>query len=208
MSAHQESTGEPQTASRTKKPLQLIRRVQPEIMTAEAFLEKDLPPLRPIIPGLIPEGALLLAGAPKAGKSRLALALAIAVATGRPALAKIDVERRAVLYLCLEDGERMTQDRMQSLLDGAPNSLDIAFEWPKVEAGCEAELEHWLEAHPDAGLVVVDTLERIRPENTAYQSVYKADYAACAPLSDLAHRYRICVLIIHHTRKSRVEDAG
>jgi hypothetical protein len=191
------------------EPLRLVRRKRPKIVAVQEFMKKDLPPLQQVVPGLLLEGAILVAGAPKAGKSRLALSLAVAVATGRPALGKIPVKQRDVLYLCLEDGERMTQDRIRALQDDDPGSLFMSFkDWPRLGEGCEIEIESWLQEHPNAGLVVIDTLQRIRPETKAYQSVYSNDYAACSPLADLAHKHRICILIVHHTRKTRKEDQG
>lgn len=211
MSAKRE-TNDPEGADNSQRePLRLVRRQQPEIISAREFLKKDFPPLQQIVPGLLPEGAILLAGAPKAGKSRLALSLAVAVATGRPALGKIPVKQRDVLYVCLEDGERMTQDRLRALEGEDPGTLAMSHDakhWPRVEAGCEGQIEDWLKQHPNAGLVVIDTLQRIRPESKAYQSVYEKDYAACAPLADLAHKHHICVVIVHHTRKARKEDDG
>jgi len=97
---------------------------------------------------------------------------------------------------------------MRALHDEDPGSIDMTFEWPTLRDGCETEIEDWLDGHPNAGLVVIDTLQRVRPQGMAYKTLYEMDYAACAPLADLAHRRGICVLIIHHTRKARKEDAG
>jgi hypothetical protein len=59
---------------------------------------QDFPDLRFAVEGLIPEGLTLLIGPPKAGKSWLALALLLAVASGGVALGVIKTPARRVLY--------------------------------------------------------------------------------------------------------------
>ena len=80
-----------------------------------AWLDAQVfPPLSYAVPGLIPEGSVLLVGAPKIGKSWLVLTVALA-AGGGMALS-IAVPKRPVLYLALEDGNRRLQDRCRKLL--------------------------------------------------------------------------------------------
>jgi hypothetical protein len=78
-----------------------------------------LPPLAYAVPGLIPEGSVLLVGAPKIGKSWMVLSIALAAAVGGRALG-IEVPQRPVLYLALEDGHRRLQDRCRRLLADDP----------------------------------------------------------------------------------------
>ncbi len=80
------------------------------------LLAEEFPPLRWIVPDLIPAGLSLLVGAPKVGKSWAALDVALAVAAGGKALGGIAVEAGGVLYLALEDGPRRVADRMRLLL--------------------------------------------------------------------------------------------
>ena len=81
--------------------------------TARELLAHDFPKQRYAVPGLIAEGANLLAGSPKLGKSWLALNIASAVAYGGRALDKVDVERGEALYLALEDPPRRLQQRLR-----------------------------------------------------------------------------------------------
>lgn len=53
-------------------------------INAEELLSFPLPPTRFIIDGLLPQGLHILAGAPKIGKSWLALTLCLCVAKGEP----------------------------------------------------------------------------------------------------------------------------
>ena len=45
---------------------------------------KDIPPIRWIVDGLLPQGLTILAGAPKAGKSWLSLDICLSVAKAEP----------------------------------------------------------------------------------------------------------------------------
>src|SRR6478735_3104121 len=86
--------------------------------TAAELLAADLPRPRWAVDGLFPEGLAFMAGAPKLGKSWLALSLGIAVGCGGVALSKVDVDQGDVLYLALEDNARRLQERLRLLLKG------------------------------------------------------------------------------------------
>ncbi len=74
--------------------------------TADELMRTTFPPTRWAVRGLVSEGVNLLVGAPKLGKSWLALCIAIAIAAGGRALGRVDVEAGDVLYLALEDTGR------------------------------------------------------------------------------------------------------
>ncbi|MDR0837022.1 MAG: AAA family ATPase [Propionibacteriaceae bacterium] len=163
---------------------------------------QKLPPLQYMVPGLIPEGLLVLAGAPKIGKSWMVLDLALAVARGGRALGSIDVEQRPVLYLALEDGDRRLQDRCWKLLEGAP--IPAAFQYllsvPQIEAG--SVINGWLTEQP-RGLVIVDTLAKVRPSARQGEKEYDRDYRYGTYLQGiLSHHSGATVLLVHHTRKT------
>src|SRR5258708_19570344 len=83
----------------------------PEIFPLKALLQKELPPVKWAIPGILPEGLTLLCGKPKMGKSWLVLGFALGIACGGYVLGKVNVEQGYVLYLSLEDNERRLQRR-------------------------------------------------------------------------------------------------
>ena len=56
----------------------------PKAISAEELLSTPLPPVKWIIPGLLPAGLALFAGPSKAGKSWLALWLCLQIAQGNP----------------------------------------------------------------------------------------------------------------------------
>src|SRR5262245_52941680 len=73
------------------------------VISAKDLQTKTFPPMRYVLPGLIPEGLTILAARPKAKKSWLMLDVAIAVAAGRFVLGDLKPIEGDVLYLALED---------------------------------------------------------------------------------------------------------
>jgi hypothetical protein len=178
----------------------------PETVTAADLMAAELPPVRWGVRGVLPEGVTLLAGKPKLGKSWLALGLCVAVAAGGVALGTRQVEQGDVLYLALEDNRRRLQKRLGKMLCGpAPEGLEIATAWPKLDEGGVEALGAWLVEHPEARLVAVDTLAKIRPR-TRGQNVYQEDYAALEELLPLAAEHEVAIVVVHHTRKMAAAD--
>jgi len=182
----------------------------PAPFSLEALLAKKLPAVRWAVPGILPEGVILLAGKPKQGKSWLAFALALAIAAGGVALGKIPVEQGEVLYLALEDTERRLQARAKQLLASmstVPSGIAFEVRWPRLGQGGLTHLENYLKTHPAVRLVIVDTWAKISPRLTgSSRSQYEDDYASLVPLKLLVDTHRICILVIHHLRKMRADD--
>lgn len=177
--------------------------------TAEALDDEDLPPPIWVIPGLLPQGLTLLIGKPKMRKSWLALATAIAVASGGRALGSIQVESGDVLYLALEDSKNRLQSRQRKILGGssAPVRLSYMTVAPRVDEGLIGTIETWLRKHSGARLVIVDVLAKVRPKTSGRGSMYDEDYAAIGPLQQLSQRRGIAILVVHHMNRSDSTDA-
>jgi hypothetical protein len=169
-------------------------------LDAQAF-----PPLTYAVPGLIPEGSVLLVGPPKIGKSWLVLSIALAAASGGRALG-VEVPRRPVLYLALEDGDRRLQDRCRRLL--ADDPIPPEFEYKtQVEPGRVADTiaawVHW----QDEPLVILDTLGRVMPPALLGESSYQRDYRVGTALKRIVDEHPgMTLLVNHHDRKANAED--
>ena len=87
----------------------------PKTISAEELLSTPLPPVKWIIPDLLPAGLALFAGPSKAGKSWLTLWLCLQVAQGKPMWGR-EIEPHTVLYLSLEDTFNRLQDRLFRLV--------------------------------------------------------------------------------------------
>src|SRR6266516_1820059 len=182
----------------------------PAPFTLQELLARQLPPVKWAIPDILPEGLTLLAGKPKLGKSWLALAMALAVASGGVALGTYPVSQGEVLYLALEDNERRLQSRARQLLasmSSVPNTISFELRWPRLDQGGLTYLEEYLQTHPDVRLVVIDTWARVSPKAQHRQrSQYEEDYEALTPLKHLADTYRVSILAVHHLRKMGADD--
>lgn len=187
-----------------------IRAATPQLISARELMGKQFPPVRWVVPDILPEGVTIFAGKPKMGKSWLALNLAIATATGGRALGRIQVEGGGVLYLALEDNERRLQGRMSKLLQGGavPDRLDLAIEWQRMGDDTLGLiwLAGWIEAHNDPRLVVIDTLAKVRPPMGKSSNVYEHDYNTVQGLKAISDRYNVAILIVHHVRKGTSDD--
>ena len=175
------------------------------ILTAPQLLALELPEPSPVIEGVISEGLTLLAGKPKLGKSILALNLAAAIATGRPALGGFATRPGPVLYLSLEDGPRRLKGRLAKVAPEAPEALELATDWPRVEEGCLATLGTYVSEHAPR-CVLIDTLARVRPRDDRSRDKYQADYESLAGLQRLAIERGLAMIVIHHTRKADASD--
>ena len=161
-------------------------------------------PLTFLVEDLLPQGLHLLAGAPKIGKSWLALWLCLRVARGEP-LWNFPSHPCEVLYLCLEDSFQRIQSRLFDLTEDAPPTLHFAVMAEQLHSGLLEQIEQFLKEHPATGLVVIDTLQRIRTVSNDV-SPYANDYRDIGVLKGLADRHRIAVLLIHHLRKLGDDD--
>lgn len=171
---------------------------------ANTLQSVDYEPISFLVEDLLPPGLHLLAGAPKIGKSWLALWLCLQVAQGHP-LWNFSTRPCEVLYLCLEDSFQRIQSRLFDLTEDAPSTLHFAVMSEQLHNGLVGQMEQFLQEHPTTGLVVIDTLQRIRSTGNE-ANPYANDYRDIGVLKALADRHRIAVLLIHHLRKMNDDD--
>jgi len=175
--------------------------------TADVLLSTYFPPIKWAVHGLISEGLVVVAGPQKVGKSSLILGVCAAVAEGGKALGRVDVEAGDVLYAALEDSPRRLKHRLGQVLNGrpAPARLTIVTALPSMPQATELVSE-WLDEHPDARLVVIDVLAKVRPMSAPGVDRYEADYRILSELKRLADHHRVAVVVVTHTRKLGAED--
>jgi AAA domain-containing protein len=171
----------------------------------------QFPPINYAVPVYIAEGLTLLAGAPKRGKSWLALDVCVAVARGGLTLGDQKCVEGDTLYAALEDSPRRMKSRLNivcQLAKQAPSRLTVWFgsDLPRLGQGCEEALREWIDSVPNPRLIVIDTLNYIRPERTRDEDPYSYDYRSATTLQRLAGEFGIAIVLIHHTRKSAADD--
>ncbi len=176
------------------------------IFSAAELQGRVFPPIKWIVPGILPEGLTLLAGKPKIGKSWIALDFALAVASGGAVMGR-ECDPGPVLYLALEDNPRRLQRRLRLVAGSTPWPHELGFhtEWPRLDAGL-GRMREWVISRPGARLLIVDTLAVIRPPARAAESVHSSDYSALRGLHQLANEHALGVLVVHHLRKADADD--
>ena len=175
-----------------------------ETITAEDLQNRTYEPTHFLVDELIPEGLHILAGAPKIGKSWLALWLCLCVAQGQ-ALWNFATTQGEALYLSLEDSFQRIQTRLFDLTEDAPPTLNFAIMADTLKHGLEQQIEQFLTDHPAAKLVVMDTLQRVRSAG-GDSNLYANDYQDVGLLKQLADKQHIAILLIHHLRKLHDDD--
>ena len=108
------------------------------------------------------------------------------------------VRQGTTLYLCLEDSTIRIQNRLFEITEDAPDSVHFCTEAPSLGYGLEKHLEVLLQDHPDINLIIIDTLQMIRP---AHDATYGNDYRDLSVLKRIANHHRLAILLIHHLRK-------
>lgn len=178
------------------------------VISAAELRKKLFAALVWLVDGIIPEGAVILAGKPKTKKSWLALAIAVAVAYGGKAFGFYDVTPGGVLYLDLESNQRRMQARLRAIISETaawPENFHIATDWKRGDEGI-AQLDAYCDARPETRLVVIDIWAKFRAPRDPKADPYEQDYGALQALNAWAERRRVTVLVIHHTRKAKADD--
>jgi RecA-family ATPase len=180
---------------------------QPKLINVKKLCDMKFEPLKYVVPGLIPEGVTLLASRPKLGKSWLILQITTAVANGTVTLTTGDGPPPAgdVLYLALEDNPRRLHRRLTKYFGAIsanwPARLEVVTEWKRLDQGGLDGSREWFKSVPNAVLVAIDTLKKVRPPKRNGQSDYETDYEACEGLQKLAGELGISIIVAHHDRK-------
>lgn len=159
----------------------------------------------PVIDGLLYPGTYIFAGAPKVGKSFFMAQLAYHVSTGQK-LWEYEVHQGTVLYLALEDNYQRLQKRMFRMFGvESTENLHFAVCAGQLNNGLDEQLGHFIKAHSNTRLIIIDTLQKIRElGGEAYN--YAEDYQIIDRLKEFADQNELCLIIVHHTRKAPAGD--
>ena len=187
---------------------EMLRQMVPSYLktvSMSALYDTDFEAQESLVDGLLYRGTYLFAGSPKVGKSFMMAQLAYHISTGTP-LWNYRVRKATVLYFALEDDYPRLQRRLYQMFgaDGTDN-LYFATQCKTVNGGLEDQIRGFIQEHPDTGLVIIDTLKRVRETGGADYS-YGSDYDVVAKLKALADNYKVTMLIVHHTRKQQADD--
>lgn len=195
------ATGPP--ASNGQTPDRCTEELRRRLLHGDAILE--VPPPEPLVDGVLDQSSVaVLYGAPKTGKTFLALDLALCVATGSWWKGH-EVTRGHVLYLIGEGvrgfGPRVDAWRRFNHHAGELPGITWLPARPNLRAPEWAHAIATLAAETNTRLVVIDTLARTfggGDENTS-----KDMGAYIQSLDTIKEHTGACVLVLHHTGKDK-----
>ena len=206
--------------------------VQPWTMaTVDTFGPIIHTPMRWVVPGIIPEaGCGLLVSAPKVGKTRIAIEMALGLATGRKPLGIQLARPLEVGFFSLEDGEYLFSSRLDSGINGSagrqqyhwdghikrterglawhpPQPMSLFTNFAQIDLSEALDKQRLYETIVAYGLklVIIDTLSMAIGK--AEISSSKDMYAILGDVKTIAKSTGCAVMFIHHTRK-RVFEKG
>ncbi|QCW22301.1 RecA-like DNA recombinase [Microbacterium phage Chepli] len=186
-------------------------------------------PISWVLPGIIPEsGCGLIIAAPKVGKTRIAIEVALGLATGRRPLGLHVKRPQGVGFFSLEDGEYLFADRLSTgMQDGRsryhwdghikrtrdglvwepPVPMPLLTHFAPIDLSDADDKQRLYETivKYDLKLVIIDTLSMaIGKSNVSDQ---KEMYAILKDVKTIAKSTGCAITFIHHTRK-RVFEKG
>lgn len=168
----------------------------------ETLADKDLPPTKFIIKGLLPQGLALLSGSPKVGKSWLTLDLVVRIAKGEQ-IWNFPTDRGTTLYISLEDTESRLQERLLTITEEAPPDVHFATNCLTIGDGLEEQIRNFVTEHPHTVLVAIDIFQKVRSNS---EVSYSVDYNEMEILKQLSQELKIAILLVHHVRKEKADD--
>ena len=174
------------------------------MISAPDLQRAQLPPVKYLVDGLLPEGTSILTAASKVGKSWMVLDLGLCIAAGESFLGR-PTTKTGTLYLALEDSLNRLQNRMDKVLGGKPPPPLFCFttEAPKLDDGLLDVLEDHLKKYPDTRLLIVDTLQKVRGQALPREGPYAQDYREMETLKGFMDKRGVSVLFVHHNRKMK-----
>lgn len=170
--------------------------------TLDDFNSMEKPEVRWLVDDLlIAGGTSVLVAKPKVGKSVLARQLAVAVAQGKDFLGRKTMQG-GVIYAGLEDNAQKSAEHFGKL--GAINGDPIILFDLWQQTGADT-LRATLEARPDTKLVIVDTLFRMFPVQSADD--YMQTTRSLNGLLALSQQHHVHICALHHMGKKARDDA-
>ena len=170
--------------------------------SCEEIMTTVYKPIEFVVDNLLAQGLYILAGAPKVGKSWLALDMCLSIAKGEKVLGQQTTQGTA-LYLCLEDSYVRIQNRLYEITDEPAERLYFVIMSEAIGNGLEEQITDFKNEHYDLKVVFIDTLQKVRNES---ESGYGTDYKELSVMKALADKLEITIVVVHHTRKCADSD--
>jgi hypothetical protein len=187
-------------------PLQGKKPPGPHVMDVAELLTLDVPAPKMLIETLVPlPGACLIVGAPKGGKTVLAVQMAVSVASGHALFDNYRVLERGPAMV-VEQDDPAGAASIQTLLKASQVSVNRLpfFLVARVPFTFGPQFIEWLGSQITArGLrfVVLDSYTALRPSRGSGMDIVKTEQHDLTLLDDLAKRTSSTIAVLHHDSK-------
>ena len=219
--AGEESNGAPMpTPDHTEPAGQRVRLLAPRVLTAADVLKLDIPAPDMLFEGFpVPRyGASLIVGAPKSGKTVLAVQEALSIASGAPLFENYRVKHnpplpantdprpaKGVPVMLVEQDDPSGAATVQAILKRLKGAKDLPFHLvERVPFTFGPALLEWLEKQIAAlklQLIILDSYTALRGSRAQGGDIVKAEQNDLTLLDEVSKR-RLCgIQIIHHASK-------
>lgn len=174
------------------------------LYTMANLMEQDFPEEQWVVDTLIPEGITVVSAAPGSFKTWLLLSIAASVACGSELFEHFTPRKTGVLMIDEEDNPRLLQKRarMLGITEKAPIYFMIGQGF-KINATQVTKVIEFCEEY-NVGLVTIDSLVRVHNAKENDATEMSEVFSTLRRL----HKAGINVLLTHHNRKGKSENAG
>jgi hypothetical protein len=202
---------------KAKQPLPMPTGRGHPAQSLEALLLENIQPQKFLINRFLPEsGCIVFAGKPKIGKGWIVLELGLSVAEGGKFWGE-QCEQGDVLMYMLEDGKRRITERVKMLRPFNSSAVkNIRFRYSAEgpfhvhsdgTGSLLDDIRDQMRLFPRTRLIVVDVLQRLRGIAEKNDNAYEKDYRIMGAIQKLATEYNVLTIVVHHTKKGKVDDA-
>ena len=175
---------------------------KPETVNCEEIMTQPLKPIEFVVDNLITQGLFILAGAPKIGKSWLALDICLSVAKGENVL-NAKTAQGTSLYLCLEDSRIRIQNRLYEVTDEPTEHLHFALIADTISNCLEGQIERFIAERKDPKIIFIDTLQKIRSLGIFLSGYFSFNTACIRPRPYVSlHSSSAIMLLINSAKRS------
>lgn len=168
-------------------------------MSLNNLLDMEIQEMSWVIPELLPRGeTIILAGAPKAGKTLMAIDAAFAIATGEGDFLGLRCEQGKVLLISNDESAQSSKRKLLKRGFRSGDQLEFVSNWTIDRL---YDLEQVLDDfRPD--VVIIDSLKSI--STTSEISENSAEFANnIYALKNLLNQFCCAGILIHHTNKNK-----
>jgi hypothetical protein len=162
-------------------------------------------PVEHIVNGLLVPGATMLWGAPKSGKSTIALDMALGVSNGGISLSMFNCIQGDVLYVSNET-PRGVFNEVVDVLDDKVDRISVILQEDDPPIGNELKyvVQDWVEAVENARLVIVDTIDSMDPLDRYENSIKTAEQERVRRWDKFAISKNLSAVLVQHDSKMKL----